>query len=283
MTRAVSGFAGSMIQFARATRRSASGASAGRAKEPNDPAKTLRLAGATTSSARADRRGRGAWSALSAARTGRHRPSAGPRERRARLRARGEAVPHGSGFFGLGGIKPGEFVGDGVGGGSPDRSAAFRGSHGLPRAVRVLGHFDAVTGREAVAVFALAVRGPGDAVDGRGRLQLDHDPALAWRAGDPRSAVAVLAVIDVGELVGGIVGKIARGRRFAAEGDIPFAGPDFEFIKAGLAAAAGPDRETHETRLDRSEGLLVALRVHGARRRGWPRSLPHPATRGRRR
>ena len=64
------------------------------------------------------------------------------------------------------------------------------------------------------------------------------------------------------ELVRGIVRKIAGRTRLAAEGEVRFAGPDFQLVETGLAAAGCLDREAEEPSHDGGEGFLVALGVY---------------------
>ena len=133
---------------------------------------------------------------------------------------------------------------------------------------------DAITCRDAVGELPFAVAAPDDAFDALRLRELQLHPAAAGFAGNPRAAVAGLAVVDVLELVNLVAGQRAGRRRLRAAGrqrNVSFPSPDFELVKARLARVARENREPDELRFDGREHFLVLQGVdRRAERAGSP-------------
>ncbi len=126
---------------------------------------------------------------------------------------------------------------------------------------------DLVLRRQSVGVFRLrtAVAAPDDAAEFLHLGQFQLHPSLADLVGDPRPLVAVLAVVDVLELVGGIVGEGARGRRACPARRIAaIDGERLQFVEAGFRCRRVEDREPHEPCLRRRECVDVFAGRHRA-------------------
>ena len=78
---------------------------------------------------------------------------------------------------------------------------------------RLEASLDTVLRRKAVLVASRPVAPPLNAING-GRLgQFQLNPSLSFLVGDPTVVVAVFAVVEVNELVLGVVGVVSRGGR----------------------------------------------------------------------
>ena len=135
----------------------------------------------------------------------------------------------------------------------------------------VVGDLDFQRGRHAIGVLPLAVAGEDDAPDGHGLGQLDLDPA-GLGAANPAPGVAVLAVVDVLDLVDGVALQRGRGAGLGPAGGqrevLRLAGTvDLQLVDARQATVAAVDDQPHEPRLDRLEEDRVRPgRVDGHRR-----------------
>ena len=123
--------------------------------------------------------------------------------------------------------------------------------------------FDAVADRHAIRVFSLSIARPFDSVDTRRRGQFDLHPA-GIAGGDPAFGIAVLAVVDVRELVQRMFKIPSRTRLGALAGqrEIFVAGKNFQLINARLAGGAAGDVKTHKPRLHGRERIDVMLGRH---------------------
>ena len=128
-------------------------------------------------------------------------------------------------------------------------------------------HGDFVLRGQAVGIFGLrtAIATPHDATHLFHFGQLELHPAAADLVGDPRLLVAILAVVDVGELVVGVLVVVARRRRLRTAGDVAAIDREhFQFVDTGLGGRGGPHREADELGRDGSKCVDVFPGRHAA-------------------